>query len=212
MARPVTDPFSGQPALKNLAVSLERYDSAQYGFMVSKEKPDLTSVTYWALAKAQGGWRAEFALKEPITDIAGFADSILPNALAHEPMRYGDLENGDRRAAYFDGDQLAAALFIADTPVVASRAFLADCLSQNFTTGIERAEVIAARPPANRIDKGAIVCSCFGVGTNEIADAAARGCHSVEAIGKHLNAGTNCGSCKSEISELIRQNILIAAE
>ena len=51
---------------------------------------------------------------------------------------------------------------------------------------------------------GPTVCTCFDVGRNEILEAAATpGCGSVAAIGERLKAGTNCGSCRSEIGKLI---------
>ncbi len=66
-----------------------------------------------------------------------------------------------------------------------------------------RMAVIAGRPGAGSIDRGAIVCSCFGVGVNEIGEAATNGCRTVEAIGHALRAGTNCGSCRGEIARII---------
>ena len=44
------------------------------------------------------------------------------------------------------------------------------------------------------------------------AEAARGGCHTVEAIGVALKAGTNCGSCRAEIRGLIEANRLEAAE
>ena len=38
------------------------------------------------------------------------------------------------------------------------------------------------------------------------------GCHSVEAVGKELNAGTNCGSCRAEIRGIIDGCLAAAAE
>ena len=62
---------------------------------------------------------------------------------------------------------------------------------------------MAGRPGKGSVDRGAIVCSCFAVGANEIAAAAARGCTTVAAIGEALQAGTNCGSCRAEIRNII---------
>jgi assimilatory nitrate reductase catalytic subunit len=38
------------------------------------------------------------------------------------------------------------------------------------------------------------------------------GCHSVEAVGKETSAGTNCGSCRSEIGRIIDRCLAAAAE
>ncbi|PLT97397.1 hypothetical protein BMJ34_18150, partial [Sinorhizobium medicae] len=38
------------------------------------------------------------------------------------------------------------------------------------------------------------------------------GCHSVEAVGEKLSAGTNCGSCRAEIRGIINACLTVAAE
>ena len=76
----------------------------------------------------------------------------------------------------------------------------------------ERFRIVAGRAGADRPDAGAIVCSCFSVGANQIAAAVAGGCTSVEAIGSTLKAGTNCGSCRAEIRAIIQASRVQAAE
>jgi assimilatory nitrate reductase catalytic subunit len=75
-----------------------------------------------------------------------------------------------------------------------------------------RADILVGRPGADRPDPGPIVCACFGVGANQIAAAARGGCHTADAIGAALKAGTNCGSCRAEIRGIIEANRLEAAE
>ena len=76
----------------------------------------------------------------------------------------------------------------------------------------KRFAIAAGRPGAGKPDPGATVCSCFGVGVNQIIGAIRGGCHSVEAVGKELNAGTNCGSCRAEIRTIIDGCLAAAAE
>ncbi|MDE3028790.1 MAG: (2Fe-2S)-binding protein, partial [Paracoccaceae bacterium] len=65
-------------------------------------------------------------------------------------------------------------------------------------------EVLPGRPGANRPDPGATVCACFDVGVNTIVSAIqAQRLTSVEAIGRALQAGTNCGSCRPELATLL---------
>ena len=63
--------------------------------------------------------------------------------------------------------------------------------------------MLAGRPGAGGVDRGPIVCACFGVGANEITCAVARGCTSIAAIGAATQAGTNCGSCRAEIRNIL---------
>jgi len=68
----------------------------------------------------------------------------------------------------------------------------------------DRLRLLAGRPGADSFDRGPIVCACFGVGLNEITAAIAdKGCESVDDVGACLGAGTNCGSCRSEIGRLL---------
>ena len=67
-----------------------------------------------------------------------------------------------------------------------------------------QAGVTPERGDADRPDPGAIVCSCFSVGVNEIAAAVVSGrAIGVEDVGRLLKAGTNCGSCRSEIRTVV---------
>lgn len=79
--------------------------------------------------------------------------------------------------------------------------------------GLHSLEVLAGRPGADMPDPGAIVCACFAVGVNTIAEAVMRGsCRTVEEVGAVLKAGTNCGSCRAEIGAIIASRMLAAAE
>jgi assimilatory nitrate reductase catalytic subunit len=66
--------------------------------------------------------------------------------------------------------------------------------------------VLAARGPGSQPDKGATICVCFDIGLNQIV-AAIRDQKLVDvpAIGKALGAGTNCGSCRPAIANILAQ-------
>ena len=83
------------------------------------------------------------------------------------------------------------------------RAFAVSLLEAPAFAQEVRARILAGRPGADRPDPGALVCSCFGVGADDIRRAVGGGCSSVAAIGQSLRAGTNCGSCRTEIQGLI---------
>jgi bacterioferritin-associated ferredoxin len=48
-----------------------------------------------------------------------------------------------------------------------------------------------------------IVCLCHGVDDAQIEDLIAEGCESVPSIGKACGAGTDCGSCRGQIEDII---------
>ncbi|QSZ59409.1 nitrate reductase [Rhizobium sp. ZX09] len=209
---PVTDPYSGQPASKNTGVRARRFEAKAYGFAISRTRPDAPDCAYWAIAKADGGYRMELAFAEEPQDWTLWARQVFGIDAGIEPLGYSDRQTGDLRLAFFDGDILLAALFIARRPVAVARNWVISQLTERHEDLRMRFALIAGRPGAGRPDPGATVCSCFNVGVNQITAAVRDGCHSVEAIGKVLNAGTNCGSCRAEIKEVINGCLKTAAE
>lgn len=54
--------------------------------------------------------------------------------------------------------------------------------------------------------KGKLVCSCQQVGEGNIKEAIRAGCKTIEEIGIQTGAGTQCGSCKPELAEILEAN------
>jgi assimilatory nitrate reductase catalytic subunit len=201
-----TDPVSGQPGSKRTPVRIAPFAAAWYGFAVTAGRPDLDGIDYWALAPADGGFRVELAGTAAPLDWTTLAKRLL--GVAHRDdeslLAYHDGTSGRHRFAAFDGERLVGALFAAPEPVMASRAFAVAQLGAVHPTAGERFKVLAGRGGTAAPERGAIVCSCFDVGVNDIVAAVTTGgCMSVAAVGAALKAGTNCGSCRSEIKRLL---------
>ncbi|WP_077966837.1 nitrate reductase [Ensifer adhaerens] len=209
---PVTDRLSGQPASKNIAVAARKFKATHYAFAVSQAKPVDPDAAYWALAKAAGGWRLELAFAGPVDDWANWCRRVFVIPQGIEPLGYADAQTGDIRLAFFDGARLLAAFFLAREPVAVARNWAIAQLGADHANLRKRFALVAGRPGADKPDPGATVCSCFSVGVNQIVAAVRGGCHSVEAVGKTLNAGTNCGSCRAEIRGIIDGCLATAAE
>ncbi|CDZ56266.1 nitrate reductase [Neorhizobium galegae] len=212
LVAPVTDPFSGQPASKNIGIAARPFAACFYGFAVSASKPLNPQADYWALAKADGGWRIELAFADPVEDWVAWSREAFGIPAEIEPLGYADRQSGDLRLAFFDGGKLLAALFLANEPVAVARNWAIGQLAAEHADLRKRFAIVAGRPGADQPDPGATVCSCFSVGVNRIIGAVRTGCHSVEAVGKETNAGTNCGSCRAEIRGIIDGCLAAAAE
>ena len=207
---PTTDPLSGQPALKSAAVCIEPFAAQIYGFAVVREKPAVLDADYWALAICEGGWRIELAFSQAVRDWAQWAQNLFGDGADMLSLR--DEAAGRLRFAAFVGERLAGALYLAPEPVAVARGWAAEQLRLAHTSRRARLAVAAGRPSAGEVDRGAIVCACFGVGANQIAAAARAGCRTVAAIGAATQAGTNCGSCRAEIRRIVDAHRLQAAE
>ena len=203
LAPALTDPVSGQPAAKNIPVRIERFVAATYGFAVLRHKPAAIEAEYWAIAKCKGGWRVELGFADDDRDWSAFLAALAGADASVETIAYHDAKARQHRFACYEGDRLIGALFLAPDPVAVSRDWAIAQLSERHASRRARLSVVAGRPGKSAVDRGAIVCSCFGVGAGEIAAAAARGCTTLAAIGEALQAGTNCGSCRAEIRTII---------
>ena len=106
-------------------------------------------------------------------------------------------------------DVLQAAVYLTrDGPLPARDwiiAQLADCLASPI-------ELLAGRPAKPAPDRGAIVCVCFDVGAKTITAAALQGAASIEAVGQATCAGTNCGSCRPAIAQLLAAALTLEKE
>ena len=194
-----TDPVSGQPESKAQPVAVDPFVPAWYGFAVSRNRIR-PSTAYWALARADFGWQAELAHDEAPEDWIAAARALLGAGDGAEPVSLISPAHGIARIAFVEDGRLAGAFFAAPEPVEIARAFVGAAV----TEGLAPQDLLAGRPGADRPDPGPTVCSCFDVGANTIiAEIASQGLADVEAVGRALQAGTNCGSCRPEIAALI---------
>lgn len=197
------DPISGQPELKITAVSAERRKTGWYAFLVSSRRPTLTDFPYWSLARAKSGWRAELAGDDVPRSAQRFFQNLI-NSSENQDESFVSFSNGmcEGSAAFFRSGRFEGAVYFSRKPVDVARGWVADQLGSTVSTAT-RFRLLAGRAGGDVPDKGAIVCSCFDVGANQIRQAACAGAWSVDQIGTSLNAGTNCGSCRSEIGRII---------
>ncbi len=191
-----TDPVSGQPESKASVVAMTRYEAAWYGFAVSAD-PMMLDSEYWALARTAAGYRAELAgtLVPDNWEIAARRLFAKPNA---EAITVQDRGRGFARIVLHDNGTLLGALFVSPRPVAVARDYLI------ALPGGDAQSALSGQPGQDVISPGPVLCSCFGIGVNTILSAIeTQGLMSVDAIGVALSAGTNCGSCRPELAELL---------
>ncbi len=190
-----TDPVSGQPAFKNSAAAIERWDTDWRGFLVSVDPPRMTADCYWTRVRGECGWLVELAGQGAI-DI----EALLPHGQRIEAQ---DHARGTIRVAVRDdAGRLRAALFLTRSGQLPPREWILNQLGEEGGTG--GAELLAGRPAEPAPDSGPTVCVCFDIGMFAILRAVReQGLTSVEAVGRAIHAGSNCGSCRPAIARLI---------
>ncbi|WP_379069017.1 molybdopterin-dependent oxidoreductase [Mesorhizobium sp. UC22_110] len=212
LATPITDPYSGQPELKSVPLRITREEIAWAGVLITRRNLRPTGFVHWSRSAVAGGWVYELCGTETPDQGILLARGLL--ATPGHLVEYRDRKGLTYRAAAVDETgALAEALMVASKGQLPARDWLVSLLgSREQLTPADRQALLSGRSPAATPAAGRIVCSCFNVGVNQLADAVSAGCRSLEAIGRELGAGTNCGSCRSEIRTIIGAGQVEAAE
>ena len=201
---PFTDPFSGQPEAKATPVSIEPVNYAFRGFMLSRAAIEMPADSWWARVTIGNGVGTLIASDDTPAQWRARAATLFGDGL--ELAEYLDEPAGLYRVAAFADGRMVGLLFIAPEGNApqwdgVKALFEADALGD-----AERRAVLSGHSTAGLPQAGPIVCACFDVGLNTLREAIHSGAAvSVEAIGKALRAGTNCGSCLPELRKLVAE-------
>lgn len=202
----VVDPVSGQPESKHGIANIKTCKAEWYGFMITRRKPELKFSNYWSRSRGKGFWRYELAGLQAPEDWSEHAHNLLGHSLENENwLEFYDKNKNHYRAVRMSGHRLDTCLFIFPGINLPPRDWLISLFHKDEISQEERNNLLRGEAPSNQEDTGKIICACFNVGEKTINEAIkAQRLSSVDAIGQCLKAGTNCGSCKPELTELLR--------
>ncbi|GLV26203.1 nitrate reductase [Sphingobium sp. Cam5-1] len=196
LPRPLVDPHSGQPGFKSTPASVERVATEWKGFLIVRGEQPAKLPCLWATKVTVPGGA--------LYEMAGNGDPVRLEASLPKGDRVEavDMTRGTRRIAIIREGRLAAVLFVTRTGLLPSRDWLIGQLEAEEVG----ASVLAARGPGNQPDKGPTICVCFDIGLNQIVAAIRdQSLVDVPAIGKAIGAGTNCGSCRPALANILAQ-------
>ncbi len=208
---PAVCPISGEPEFKHTPATIAPFAAAWHGVIYAARTLRLratTGIDWWVKVPGERFVRYEIAGCDPSADLKTATRRWLGVAARDvDWLDAADPAVGTYRAAHVEAGHLEAAVFIAATPArLPDRSWLAGLYSGQAMTEAERVAVLAGRPADASADTGPQVCACFGVGRRTIRRAIENNrLDSVGAVGEVLQAGTNCGSCKPEIAELLAE-------
>jgi assimilatory nitrate reductase catalytic subunit len=204
LVNPAVDPLSGQPESKHTPVKADPYKPKWQAFILSRNEIKRPDSGYWVHGKAGDCWRLEVTGNERPESWRDWARAQLGlEGVEIEWIAYRDPTVGRFRYAAVRDGRLEGCVFISPNHTLPSRAWLIGLFAEEQLSANARMSLLAGKPFGDGEDKGAIVCSCFSVGRNQITAEIKKGADSVEAIGRCLKAGTNCGGCKPELNKLI---------
>jgi assimilatory nitrate reductase catalytic subunit len=194
LPRPLADPHSGQPGFKQTPVRVEKVSTEWRGFLLAQGEAVTWPSCLWVTRITVPGGA--------LYELAGNGDPArlelcLPKGERIEAM---DPTRGSRRVAILSDGRLTASLFVTRTGQLPAR----DWLISQLAEAEVGAAILAGRGPGAQVDRGPVICVCFDVGMKTIVAAIAdQGLADVAAIGKALQAGTNCGSCRPALARIL---------
>jgi assimilatory nitrate reductase catalytic subunit len=210
LVNPATDPISGQPESKHTPIKAEPHLPKWHAFILSRFEIERPETAYWVSGRAGMCWRVELAMEERPASWRDWARAQL--RAEHEDIEwiaYRDPSIGRYRYASIRNGRLEGCIFIAQDHRLVSRSWLTGLFSENTLSAKARMSLLTGQPLEAGEDIGMIVCSCFGIGQRQISAEIVKGANNIEAIGRRLKAGTNCGACKPEISKLLNGGLAL---
>lgn len=213
---PATDPLSGQPELKHGAVTLAVQEFASYGLLVTSDETTTDVVTqhadYWTKTPMENSEAWRLASNASAPSWLNTLQSVLPESYSF--YRFSSAKNSVLVAA--SDEKFCFAMVVgSDTTTLnpegrVPTAWLSSLMGQEVSeTSV--ASLLRSEPDEAFLN-GPTVCTCFGVRTKTIENAVKTGCSTVDELGQKLKCGTNCGSCKPELQQIIDTQVLRLVE
>lgn len=147
------------------------------------------------------GW---FYLIAGDNDAADFVKDIQPQLPDGQWQALSDPAQQHERRVLLLAGKLECVMMLHREERFLNRQWLQERFADEQISATDRMSLLAGRP-AQHVDNGNIVCSCFQVGSKQIEHALRDGHTTVAALGQHLRCGTNCGSCIPELKALLQQ-------
>ena len=216
VVQPMADPFSGQPEMKSTPVKLEPVPAETAGFIVSRTPIAGPDGWWWSRVTIEGGHGLLMQMPGPVQNIAELARTLNHGmaelSCAPSCAEYTDIEAGVYRAARTSGGRLDLAIFLGPAAQAPVWDAVKALIAKETLGEAERRMVLSGHSVDGMAYAGPTICACFGVGLNAITAAISSGeALSIEALGQHLKAGTNCGSCIPEMKKILARTAAVEA-
>lgn len=192
------DAISGQPESKHAAIAIARYQPQQFGLFVSRNEAQareiFSSLSHAIWLPLANAFAVQFTLNNSEVLAPDLTKTCeiqhgrhLPEISAKVGMSAGKLHSG-------------CWTFNANKEI--NLEWLNSLVNKTEVTEQDIRSLLAFAP-GDEFLQGKVICTCFAVRENLITNEIKQGCNSVERLGEKLKCGTNCGSCRSELSSLI---------
>ena len=204
---PATDAISGQPELKHAAVNLVPTSFKSFGQVCIREQDAQRLGDSWGdyWAKTQTAHGVSWSVASHL-DISQWLSHLLTR-LPKDWVIYQHKNTSGVCLVGVHNDTVCAFVSLGQVCPSQSPDWLLpmgwiDSLLNSALTNDTLSNLLHGRVD-DAFTKGAQVCSCFNVREKTISEAIEAGCQTVDELGERLKCGTNCGSCKPRLSEML---------
>ena len=205
----LVDPFSGQPDSKATPAAIAPSLISAEGFLVSRQRIALPDWLAHARMAVPNGEAITFASAERPAALQAWLSNWLGRVAS--PSRRADEGAQSFQLATFADDRLEILLHVAPKLDRAALDAAIALLARPILAPHERRFALAGRTLDAGVSASPLVCACFAVRRDAIEAAIAAGADDVDAVGRITRAGTNCGSCRAEIRQLVGSPDAVAA-
>ncbi|MCW7503027.1 nitrate reductase [Leptospira paudalimensis] len=121
----------------------------------------------------------------------------------YEEIVFLDRKRCKYKKCIVKGDKLVGAILVGDKSEFVEYKTL---IASGLELGEKRNQLLSSISTAKQ-PKGALVCSCNGVGKGNIEDEILCGAKNLAEVMEKTGAGTGCGSCRPEVSQIIKNMV-----
>jgi assimilatory nitrate reductase catalytic subunit len=199
------DARSGQPEFKYTPAAIEPAPVAWRAFLLTRQRSDPPASLWWRRIPQSTGALYEIAAPPGAMDPSALATAMFSDLRDADMLSARDSAGAFLRMAALRGDRLERALFATTTRGLPARDWLIAQLDKDALDDESRRLLLAGGTCG--APRGTSVCACFDVSRTEIeALAATESGVTVARVGAALKAGSNCGSCRPEIAQILAQS------
>jgi assimilatory nitrate reductase catalytic subunit len=200
------DKLSGQPELKHAAVAINKVSYALHGQLYVRQAMPVEVLAslfeYFVCTAIEQGQHIVFATDQDESSVLSAVQQSLPH--------YQQWVSGQKRilsSAYaLAQGRLTLLLFISPQAIPIDPNWVNTLLVKDSLEPQDTHHLLNM-PSAGWGTHSKLICSCFKISQASIITAIEQGCNTVDNLGVMLKCGTNCGSCKSELSQLLAQHL-----
>ncbi|TEW50690.1 nitrate reductase [Psychromonas algicola] len=198
------DPVSGQPGFKSTQVNVKKWHYHSEAMLLTRESLDLELFDYWVKQKVEQGYLYRIADNRSPIELAETLQGLLNNKLG-KTLQFSTTEQSLQavhRYAFVKDSKLSNAYITAAQLTTHSLEWLQSVLDLPLDSSIEL--TLISGIVQGKLAQGKIICACKQVGINTITEAIQdQGCQSLDSIKSCTSAGTGCGSCVPEVSNIL---------